>query len=55
MASENVAVIVTVSEAASRLSASVSDKITDTLELHTPHSGRFAVVRAEFKLKSALF
>ena len=39
MASENDAVIVTVSDAANKLSSSVSDKITDTLELHTPHWG----------------
>ena len=39
IASEKTAVIVTVSEAANKLSSSVSDKITDTLELHTPHSG----------------
>ena len=39
IASVKKAVIVTVSDAAIKLSASVSDKITDTLELHTPHSG----------------
>ena len=39
MASVNVAVIVTVLEAANKLSASVSVRVTVTLELHTPHSG----------------
>ena len=39
MASLNVAVMVTVSEEASRLSVSVPVRVTLTLELHTPHSG----------------
>ena len=39
IASEKEAVIVTVSEAAKRLSPSVLVRVTDTLELHTPHSG----------------
>ena len=54
IASLKAAVIVTVSEATNILSASVSDKITETLELHTPHWGCLEV--SEFQeLVPALF